>query len=499
MDKFRKNAETMKAYIILLALAVAGALQARALNEVKSVQQWDADGAQMTREGDNLFRVGFDLDLDGLNVPSEEALVLTPVLCNGLDSLALPSVGIYGRNRYYHYERRGTGMISGPDETVYKNKEKPGHVAYEQVIPYRQWFNGANLVVKGKCYGCCFQLLAQNEKPLLGFMEPIFPIQPKYVYEAGDAEVTGELSGEANVQFVVDRWELHQDKFNNAVELGKITSSIDTVKSDPDLTITEIWLKGYASPEATWQHNTMLAKNRVAAVKDFVNKTAKIDQDVIVTEFQPEDWAGLRKWVENSNIDNKEGILAIIDEPVTDPEKDWDAKDRKLGQKYPAQRKFLLNTVYPPLRHTEYKIKYKVRRFLDRDEIRRVMHSEPSKLTLNDFNLAAEGYEPGSPEFNEVYDIMVRIHPNSEIANLNAANAALQSGNLAAAEKYLAKAGNSPEAEYSRGLLKLQQEDYAGAEGQIEKAAKDGISGAQDLLDSLKEYLEFVAKQGKRE
>ncbi|MCM1224999.1 MAG: hypothetical protein NC548_62165, partial [Lachnospiraceae bacterium] len=280
-------------------------------------------------------------------------------------------------------------------------------------------------------------------------------------------------------------------------ELGKITSSIDTVKSDPDLTITEIWLKGYASPEATWQHNTMLAKNRVAAVKDFVNKTAKIDQDVIVTEFQPEDWAGLRKWVENSNIENKEGILAIIDEPVTDPEKDWDAKDRKLGQKYPAQRKFLLNTVYPPLRHTEYKIKYKVRRFLDRDEIRRVMHSEPSKLTLNDFNLAAEGYEPGSPEFNEVYDIMVRIHPNSEIANLNAANAALQSGNLAAAEKYLAKAGNSPEAEYSRGLLKLQQENYAGAKGQIEEAAKDGIEGAQDLLDSLNEYLKFVEKQGK--
>lgn len=487
----------MKPLIILSALALAGALQASALNEVKSLQQWDADGARLLREGDNLFGVSFDIDLDALNVPSEEAILLTPVLYNGLDSLELPAVGIYGRNRYYHYERRGSGMISGSDEMVFKNKEKPGRIAYEQVIPYRPWFNGVRLKVKGQCYGCCFQLLGQNEKPLGAFMEPNFPIRPKYVFEPGNAEVTGELSGEANVQFVVDRWELHQDKFNNGVELAKITSSIDTVKNDPDLTVTEVWLKGFASPEATWQHNTMLAKNRVEAVRDFVKSRYPFSDDVIVTEFQPEDWAGLRKWVENSNIENREGILEIIDEPVADPNRDWDAKDRKLGQKYPKQRKFLLNTVYPPLRHTEYKIKYKVRRFLDPNEIRRVMKTEPGKLTLNDFNLAAEGYEPGSPEFNEVYDIMVRIHPESQIANLNAANAALQSGNLSAAEKYLAKAGNGAEAEYSRGLLRLMQEDYAGAKPQIEAAAAAGIEGAQELLDSLNEYLRFLANQAK--
>lgn len=150
--------------------------------------------------------------------------------------------------------------------------------------------------------------------------------------------------------------------------------------------------------------------------------------------------------------------------------------------------------MYPPLRHTEYKIKYKVRRFLDPEEIRRVMKTEPAKLTLNDFNLAAEGYEPGSPEFNEVYDIMVRIHPDSEIANLNAANAALQSGNLPAAEKYLAKAGSSPEAEYSRGLLKLMQEDYAGSKPAIEAAAANGIEGAAELLESLNRYLDFLAR-----
>ncbi len=482
----------MKSLTILSAMALCAALQASALNEVKSLQQWDADGLRLVREGDNLLSVALDLDLDGLNVPSEEALVFTPVLYNGLDSLELPAVGVYGRNRYYHYERRGSGMITGDDETVFKNAQKPGHVDYAQVIPYRPWFNGMQVKVKAQCYGCCFQLLGQNEKPLGGFMEPNFPINPKYVYEPGDAIVEGELSGEARVQFVVDRWELHQDKFGNGPELAKITHSIDTVKNDPDLTITEVWLKGFASPEATWQHNTMLAKNRVQAVREFVEAQYDIDPALIKTEFQPEDWAGLRRWVENSNIDNREGILAIIDEPVTNPDKDWDAKDRKLGQKYPKERKFLLNTVYPPLRHTEYKVKYRVRRFIDPVEIRRVMKTEPGKLTLNDFNVAARDLEPGSPEFNEVYDIMVRVHPASQIANLNAANAALQSGSLDKAQAFLAKAGDSPEAEYSRGLLKLMREDYAGAKPQIEAAAAAGIEGAQELLNDLNAYLGFL-------
>lgn len=482
----------MKPLTILAALAMGASIAWAGNTEPKCLQEWDAAGARMQREGDNLFGVAFGLDFDALRVGSEEAMVFTPVIYNGLDSLELPSVGVYGRNRYFHYERRGTGMITGPSEEVYKSKDAPQALAYDQVIPYRTWFNGASLKVKALCYGCCFHLLGIREVPLGLFMEPNFPINPKYVYEPGDPVVEGELSGQARVQFVVDKWQLHYDKFGNGPELDKITHSIDTVKADPDLTITEVWLKGFASPEATWQHNTMLAKNRVQAVREYVENLYKFDPGIIVTEFQPEDWAGLRAWVEASNIDNREGILEIIDAPVTNPDKDWDAKDREIGRKYPKERKFLLNNVYPPLRHTEYKIKYRVRRFLDPEEIRRVMKTEPGKLTINDFNIAAEGYEPGSPEFNEVYDIMARVYPNSPIANLNAANAALQSGALETAERHLAKAGDSVEADYSRGLLLLLREDYAGARPLIAQAAEAGIEGAAELLAELDRYLAYL-------
>ncbi|MDE7376277.1 MAG: hypothetical protein K2N16_05465 [Muribaculaceae bacterium] len=482
----------MKPLTILAALAMGASIAWAGSDQPKCLQEWDADSARLAREGENLFSVAFALDLDSFRVGSEEAVVFTPVIYNGPDSLELPSVGVYGRNRFFHYERRGSGMITGPDEAVFKAKDAPEALDYSQVTEYRPWFNGASLKLKSLCYGCCFHLLGQREIPLGRFLEPHFPIHPKYVYEPGDPVVEGELSGQARVQFVVDRWQLHYDKFGNGPELDKITASIDTVKADPDLTITEVWLKGFASPEATWQHNTMLARNRVQAVREYVENLYKFEPGIIVTEFQPEDWAGLRAWVENSNIDNREGILEIIDAPVTNPDKDWDAKDREIGRKYPKERKFLLNNVYPPLRHTEYKVKYRVRRFLDRDEIRRVMKTEPGKLTVNDFNIAAEGYEPGSPEFNEVYDIMARVYPDSPVANLNAANASLQSGALEAAERHLAKAGDSPEADYSRGLLLLLREDYAGARPLIAQAAEAGIDGASELLSELDAYLDYL-------
>lgn len=480
--------------IFFAATALTAASESTA--EPLCLRQWDIDGAKLSREGDRLFKVDFNLDLDKLNVPSEEAVLFTPVLYNGNDSIELRAIGIYGRNRYFHYQRRGTGMLSGSDdETVIKNADRPDHIDYSNIIEYMPWMNGSRLKVKAECYGCCFTLLGENSKEKGRFMEPDFKIAPKYVFEPGDSVITGELDGSARVQFIVDKWDLHSDKFDNYRELGKITHSIDTVKNDPDLTITEVWLKGFASPEATWQHNTMLAKNRTQAVKDYIQNLYKFAPGIIQTDYQPEDWAGLREWVDNSNIPNRQAILDIIDEPVADPNTGWDAKENKLRRLYPADRKMLLNTVYPPLRHTEYKIKYKVRKFIDKEEIRRVMRTNPRRLTLNDFNIAADGYAPGSPEFVEVYEIAAGIYPDSPLANLNSANAALQAGNIQLAETRLAKAGDYPEANYSRGLLEVMKGNYAQALPFIEQGAANGIDGAQELLDDINAYLQFLREE----
>ena len=79
-------------------------------------------------------------------------------------------------------------------------------------------------------------------------------------------------------------------------------------------------------------------------------------------------------------------------------------------------------------------------------------------MTMQEMFLVAQTYEPGSPEFNEVFDIAVRLFPDDETANLNAACTDLQKGDLTSAEKHLAKAGNSKEAERVRDVFKQIKE-----------------------------------------
>ena len=93
--------------------------------------------------------------------------------------------------------------------------------------------------------------------------------------------------------------------------------------------------------------------------------------------------------------------------------------------------------------------------------------------------LVAQTMEAGSPEFNEVFDIAVRMFPADPTANLNAACADLQKGDMASAEKHLEKAGNSAEALNARGALAVLKKDYQSARRLFLEAAAAGSEDAK--------------------
>ena len=53
--------------------------------------------------------------------------------------------------------------------------------------------------------------------------------------------------------------------------------------------------------------------------------------------------------------------------------------------------------------------------------------------------LAAQEMEIGSEEYNETFDIAVRMFPDDEVANLNAANIAMSRGGLKKCRTLLAE------------------------------------------------------------
>lgn len=119
--------------------------------------------------------------------------------------------------------------------------------------------------------------------------------------------------------------------------------------------------------------------------------------------------------------------------------------------------------------------------------IKELVKTAPQKLSLQEFYLAARDTEAGSDDYDELFEVAVRMYPEDAAANLNAANAAMARGDLKSAERYLAKAGASPEATYARGLHAALAGDYAAAERRLAEARKSGVAEAADALRQLAE------------
>lgn len=481
---------TMKRYILILSACLSLSATAMAQGVVDGVK---VENLRMEHVEDFMV-INMNMDMKDLKVESNRAVVLTPTIVNGVDSLVLNSVGVYGRTRYYQY-LRGGAMITGESEKSYRSSEKPDTINYRAVVPYEDWMDGSHLKLNRRDYGCCKNMVAEQTGILIDYLEtaeegfmPIFV----YVRPVAEKEKTREIKGQAYIDFPVNKMVIIPDYRRNTVELAKIQATIDSVKNDDDITITSLSIKGYASPESSYANNTRLAKGRTAALKAHVEELCDLSEGFIQTSYEPEDWAGLRAFVLESDIDNKDAIVAIIDS-----EQDPDRKEAEIKKKYPNDYSYLLQNCYPALRHSDYKIEYKIRSFTDVEEIKRVFKVSPGKLSLNEFYMLAETYEPGSDEFNDVFDVAARVFPTDPIANLNEANTAMQRGNLDIAKKHLDKAGDSPEAVYARGAYAAMCEDYTTAVKCLEDAEKMGVSQATETLAQVRELAAKAAKRKK--
>lgn len=427
--------------------------------------------------GENSLFVSMTVDVSDLDVASNRELLLVPVLRGGQDSVQLPFMILAGRNRYY-YHLRNTSVTDG---IILERAGKTKTINYRAVIPFEGWMSTSTLVMDESSCGCRGEETGDDHRVTLFRFEPKV-YTPVFVYLPPDVEPVKmrEVKGSAYIDFPVNRTEIHEDYRNNPVELRKIRQTIDVVRNDPDVRITSLSIKGYASPEGTYANNTRLAKGRTATLKAYVRELYHFPDSVILTSYEPEDWFGLEAYVDSTNLKNRDAILALI-RSAMEP----DAKEKAIKLTYPEDYRFLLQNVYPGLRHSDYVVQYVVRTYTDVAEIRRIMKTQPQKLSLRELYIAVQDLELGCEEYNEAFEIAVRMFPGDEVANLNAANAAMAKGDLKGAARYLDKAGDRREAIYARGVYAALQGDLDGAEKWFSEAIKMGVVEARGALNQI--------------
>lgn len=436
------------------------------------------DDVQVRRDGTQML-VSCGIDASALRLKSNQEVSIEPFIASGNDTLRLAPVTVAGRNRYIFHIRNND--LDSRSNGLYHNGKGASSIEYVASTTYSDWMDSSSLGYVINWSGCCSAPVMSETAHLadVEMGDNMLAEQLLFVEPKATGEKMRHVDGRAFIDFPVNKTVINADYRSNAVELAKIAKTIDNVRGDKDVTITSIKITGYASPEGSYAVNERLAKGRTEALVEYVHDIYDFTQSVrFMSEWVAEDWDGLKAWLSTSDMAGRERIINIIESDLQP-----DQKEAKIRSDYPADYSWLLANVFPMLRHSDYVIEYVIREYTDPTEIVEVMRKDPSKLSLSELYFAAQAAGAGTELFNEIFETAARLHPTDEMANLNAANASLSRGDTTAAASYLEKAGNSPEALYSKAMMMMMNNEYDEAKTLLESIKS--YDKAQELLNSF--------------
>jgi len=486
---------TKKSYLLLLITSVfffCGFITAEA--KTTPIEKPRIGEIIVNRQGE-LLVVRMEINASQLYLGRNEMVTITPFFISNSDQevrRALQPVILGGsvRNRVLHRQtalgsRKNVGILN-PFAIIQRENNTPQVISYHTTIPYEEWMENASLVLhagRNACAGCD---RGEDEWPLLTQLLPQPPVYHlTYIEPEPEPVKVRSERHSASFNYPFDRYELLRDYKNNATELNKVDKVIKEVQDNKDLTVTELTIEGYASPEGSFDYNRKLAQRRAFSFADYLSNRHNIERDRIKKiEGVGEDWTGLLAAVESSSLAGREEIIRIIRE-VTPP----DARDIELVKiEGGATYHHLLNNLYPYLRRTEYMIAYNVRAF-PVEEAKTILKSNPRLLSLNEMYLVAVTYPRESKEFKEVFDIAARLYPDDPIALINSAATDLEGGNFVAALERLERVKNDPRAWNNMGVSYAKAGDLPKATEFLKKAADNGDPMAATNLKELKKEI----------
>lgn len=470
-------------YILMIAALLPATVQAaRPMGKVAT------ENARARKVGDEL-QVKARLNLDSLHLGGNNQIYVTPIVeVPGGESKVLPSVLVNGRNMHYAYERGSMPREKGRDYTiayeVRRHNGKAQSLDYATVTPMQTWMMNPAAAIRfvvDTC-GCGHAYGSSAGTPTPLHLNPAPRMRVAYITPAVTEQPVVVHEGEARVQFEVDRTELHDKPYvcrngkriDNRAQLALIEDSVRYALSDPNVEITSIGICGYASPESPYMHNEELATGRSRSLAEYIGRRFSLPKEKCTYSSVPENWGEFRQMVlDATDITpaQRRDLLELIDRPAYGAS-DYDAKERELktSPKFAELYKTkILPEWFPKLRCTKFYINTKLKPTSD-EKLAEIIRTRPELLSLNQMFRVARLYPEGSKEFNDVIKIANRYYPNDEVANLNAAIADIQKGDMDSAERLLKKAGNSPEAENARGVIAANAGDFEKAIGHFNNA-----------------------------
>ena len=391
------------------------------------------------------MKVDADIQLTPAMLKGVKTFILTPQITDGEHTVKLSPIGMYSKDKFYPY-LNAYGFDGKAGEKVYAKKDLPTQVKVSDSVPYERWMDGSRLELVHEYDGCCGDSGVEAIDTIACYKERCIQFTPTFRPMSTDKmKKTVTVSGSAIIDFPVNGTKLEENYHNNKEELAKITNSIDQVKATEDTKILSVLIEGTASPEGKYSVNENLSAKRTDAIYEYVKGLYDFPEGVIKAQSQAENWLGLRKYVEESSLRNKNAILEIIDGDLAP-----DAKESKIRNSYGSDWSKIRKDCLPYLRTTSYTIDCETK------------------------------------------------NPDATETKVDLANIEMKKGDYEKAAEYLATADDGPEAEFARGTLAGLVKDWESASLHFKKALDAGMEEARPYYEEVSRYKYMKEKACKK-
>ncbi len=291
-----------------------------------------------------------------------------------------------------------------------------------------------------------------------------------------------EQKQEANIKFLINQANLRASELSTVSikDLGKILREIND--NEETRALQNIEVSAYASPDGKLSFNEKLAEKRQNVSADYLKKELKkikMNADVD-TKFTAEDWDGFQELISKSNLQDKEVILRVLS-MYKDPE-EREQQIRNMSEVFTDIKESIL----PELRRARLIVNYEVIGRSD-DQILAQFSEDPSKLSVEELVYGANKLVTDGATRQQWNQTIAQQYPSDYRALNNMAQQAIANGNSEQAKNYLKQASSinnsAAEVNTNLALLALKDGDIAAAERYLAKGS--GSDTFREVMGNL--------------
>jgi tetratricopeptide (TPR) repeat protein len=291
----------------------------------------------------------------------------------------------------------------------------------------------------------------------------------------------------ADIHYVIERTNVRQSELDDEdiKELEKFTKGVEKATNK---NFSQITLHGYASPDGPIDLNERLSKGRKETANEYLDDVISkeiLSEDAAQRIYEgratTEDWEGFKTMVQESNIQDKDLILRVLN-MYSDPE----VREKEI-KNMAETFEVLAEDILPKLRRTDMTIQIEKEGLSDA-EIKNYIYSQPDTIDLETALYAGNDLFTDASQKLDAYELAAEIEPNCVRAHNNIAYVHLMQGNLDEAEDALERANEIKEGLpfvlNNMGVIALQ-------EGNVEEA-KEYFQDATDAGQPVEYNLGIV-------